>query len=205
MAARFDTRAISILVAKDVEPAARSKILANAARTGVAELISTGGASPKYTRFVDGTKDAVEDSVRPDGAILYQFGYLGEIVVFAVAFLQARSPVRSGAYRKSFVVSINGRPIPAASVNPANVPHDAEVFVFNVAPYARKVDVQLVGGRPLRFKVPPGLFEDAAKAVNSRFGNAMTARRLYNLKFPGQASNAAGRALEYPALVISRR
>ena len=94
MAARFDTRLVTVMVAQGISPEARSKVLAAAARDGVAELIQTGAASPKFVRFVDGVQGASEDAVRPDGTIAYRFSYLGEVVAFAVAFLQARSPVR---------------------------------------------------------------------------------------------------------------
>lgn len=65
--------------------------------------------------------------------------------------------------------------------------------------------VQLVGGRRLRFSIPPGLFDDAVKAVRGRFGNLVTEQRRYTIRFPGQERTRQGRTPEYPALEIGAR
>ena len=205
MAARFETQSITVAVEQGASAAARSSTLANAARAGVADLIASGQAAPAYTRFVDGVRDASEDAVRPDGAILYQFAYMGEVVTFALAFLVTRSPFLSGRYAHGFMVSVNGRPVPATSFQADSVPGDAEIFIYNIEPYSRKVDVQLIGQRRMRFSVPPGLFDDAATAVSRQFGNLIRATRLYTLSFPGQVQGKNGRVVQYPALAISRR
>lgn len=205
MAARFDTRIVSVAVEQGASPQVRSATLAAAARAGVAELIRSGQAAPKYTRFVDGTEGASEDQVRPDGTIAYRFSYMGEVVQFALDTIRERSPVGTGRYRDSFMVSVNGRPIKAMSVNPEHVPDDAEIFIYNTQPYSRKLDVQVAGGRKLRISVSPGMFDDTARAVNARFGNYIRASRRYTLQFPGQKTTKAGRKIDYPALEISRR
>lgn len=213
MPARFDSRAITVMVAQGTSPERRSAALATAARTGVAELIRTGHASPKYRRFVDGTEGRDESSVRPDGTIAYRFGYMGEVVAFALAYVRDRGPIRDGKWRRSLTVAVNGRPIPAAQFNPDSVPEDATILCYSPLDYSRKVDVQLVGGKRLRFKVPPGIFDDAARAVRGRFGNLVNAQRLYTVRFAGEGTrkggrrrkDGAGRRLEYPALEISPR
>lgn len=202
MATKFNTQLITVMVDQGSSPAARSKFLADYARKGVAELIASGQASSKYKRFVDGQEGAAEDVVRPNGVIAYQFGYLGEVVTFAVEFLRARSPVKNRKYQDSFVVAVNGRPIPATMIVAESIPPDAELYIYNDQPYARKVDVQLIGTRKLTYSVPPGLFDDAARAVKGRFGNLVTVERVYTLNFPGKWITRKQRTVEYPALHI---
>lgn len=205
MPATFSSTTLTKLIEDGLAPAVQSKILADFARAGVAQLIAEGRASPKYKRFVNGTEGLLEDAVKPDGTIAYRFGYMGEVAVFALEFLKARSPVRSGKYRDSFVVAVNGRPIPADNFVVDSVPNDAELYIYNSQPYSRKVDVQLVGKRPLKFSVPPRMFEDAAVAVRGRFGNLVTAQRLYTLDFAGKWVTKKQRKVEYPALKIALR
>lgn len=205
MPATFSTTTLTKLIEQGLDPAVQSKILADFARSGVADLIATGRASPKYKRFVNGTEGLLEDAVKPDGTIAYRFGYMGEVAAFAIEFLKARSPVRSGKYRDSFIVAVNGRPIPAANFVVDSVPNDAELYIYNPQPYSRKVDVQLVGKKPLKFSVPPHLFENAAAAVRGRFGNLVTTQRLYTLDFAGKWVTKKQRKVEYPALKIGLR
>lgn len=205
--------ATKVFVDKELSVEARSARLAAAARAGVADLISTGRASPNYRRFVDGREGAQEETVNGrDGVILYEFSYIAETVAFALAFLRGRSP-RSGsakkdprypnAYRDCFVVAVDGRPIPAASLNPRSIPLNAEIMIYNSQPYSRRVDVQFDGKKSLKFNVPPGLFDDAARAVRARFGNTATAKRLYSVTFPGGYVRKTGQRTDSPALIIT--
>lgn len=212
MAARFASNAITILVAEGSSPERRAQVLAEAARSGLATLISTGVASSRYTRFVDGVEGVAEDLVKPEGTIAYRFAYMGEVVEFALAFLQARSPYKGGSefhYRDNFVVAVNGRPLPAQGVNAASIPADASIFIYNSLPYGRKVDVQLIGKKPMRFTVKAGLFDDAELAVKARYGNLVTVARRYTVDFPGRwittKTKTPGRKVEYPALEITLR
>lgn len=205
-------RSLKTFVDATLSPAARGKAMAEFAEKTVADLIAAGKAPPSYRRWVDGVEGAAPETVKPGGRILYEFSNIAAATLFALGFLRARSPVGPGApkdkrypkaYRDCFVVSVNGRPIPWDSFVPRSVPPDAEIFIFNTQAYSRKIDVQLVGRRPLRFSVPPGLFDDAAKAVRRRYGNTLTAKRQYSVSFPGQHITKAGIAVQSPALRLA--
>jgi hypothetical protein len=202
-------RSVDVFIREALEPAARSRILAATAKRVVGEIISSGRAGPDYSRFVDGREGATEESVRPEGIIIYRWSYLGEIAAFALAFLRERSPVRSGAYRAGFYLGIDGRFVTADRFDPARMGEASEVVIGNVEPYSRKVDVQATGGQRIRFSVPPNLFDDAAKAVRKRFGNIVSARRVYTMQFPGQyalrTGPKKGKRVESPALILSTR
>jgi hypothetical protein len=211
MASAF-RQATRVFIDQQLSPAARSARLADAAKAGVAELVASGRASPYYRRFVDGQEGAQESSVKPNGGvILYQFSYVAETVAFAIAFLRGRSPVGSGRYRDGFVVSVDGRPIPAAQLQPRSIPLDAEIIIYNPLPYSRKIDVQFAGKRKLRFSVPPNIFDDCARAIRARYGNTATAKRVYSVTFPGQyirktgkgRTRGAGSPVQSPAIIIT--
>lgn len=215
----------SVFINQNLSPEARSAFLAKTAREGVADLVASSRAPPNYTRVVDGAVGAPESSVKPDGVIGYRFQYLGEIAAFALAFLQGRSPSGHGAggsrmyrsaYRDSFYLGLArgtgepGRFVQARQFNPLTMGADvAEITIGNLQPYSRLLDVQFAGQRRVRYSVPPGIFEDAVRAVNQRFGNQVTARRAYRQKFPGiyllKTGRRAGSMVESPALIIAGR
>lgn len=169
-------------------PAVRSARLASVARGALADLEASGRASPRYRLFVDGQPATTESSVRGDGTgqILYSFSYLAEATTFALDFLQARAPAGSGLYRNSFWVGVNGAFVLAAAFNPDSVPPTAEIVIGNTQPYNRKVDVQMNGAKVLHFSVPPGEYADCVTALKRRFGNTLTAKRVYDMNFPGK-------------------
>lgn len=189
----------------NLSPAAQSARLAKVAREAVAELIAANRATPRYTRSVDGRPGADESSVLPDGRISYAFHYIGDAAEFALTFLRYRaSPIASGRYRDGFRVSVDGRPFDVRTFDKTKIPPGAEVFVYNVEPYSRKIDVGMSGTRTLRYRIPSGLFEAAASAVRRQFGNSVSAKRLYTVRFPGQGrAKHSGRIIDSPALAIA--
>lgn len=205
MADKFISQAINVLIADGLSPLARSAFLAQAAKDGVADLILSGKATPNYKRFVDGIEGLAEEAVSADGTILYRFSYLAEVVAFTVAFLQNRSPVRSGRYRDSFMISVNGNAYEADGFDPDVIQSSDDVFIYNRQPYSRKIDVQLIGSKPLSFSVPAGLFDDAVTAVKRQFGNLVTCKRLYTIRHPGEVYTKKRRRVEYPAIELTLR
>lgn len=199
---------LQVFADKALSEDARSALLAKVARQTLADLQASGRASPRYRVFVDGREGASEDEVSGrNGVILYDFNYTSDAAAFALGYLQARAPSASGTFRDSFMVAIDGRPVPAASFRPDSVPPAAEVMIYNPEPYTRKIDVQLVGNRVLHYSVPPGMFSDAARATRARFGNAVKVKRTYNINFPGKwvlrRGEKRGDYAHSPALVIS--
>jgi hypothetical protein len=187
-------------------PAIRARVAAYA-QADRNRLIAAKQFAPRYTTFVNGTEGADELTLRPDGVILYRGQALGPAIAYALEFLVQRSPVLSGDYSRSFMVGVSrgdlgGRPIPMQQFDPERVSPDAtEAFVYSPLPYSRLVDVQMVGGRSLRFRTAPGLYEDAAKAVRRRFPG-LDARRQYTIQHPAREKREDGRWIEYPALLI---
>lgn len=216
------SRTIEIVVRKDLDPVAAAHDFAQRARAGIEAEISAGAFPRDHKTFVDGRQGVPEAAVKPGGAIVYEGSYSAEVVTYALAFLRARSPRgKRGdgrAYRDSFYVAVNGRYIAPGQFDPAKVPEGAEIIIGNTQPYSRKVDVQQIGLRRLRFSTAPNLFADAVRAINGQFGNFVSAKRVYTMEFPGQyrlrraqtrksgaTKRGAGALVESPAIVIKPR
>lgn len=180
---------IKVYTDSTLGPAARSARLASVARGALADLESAGRVSPKHALYVDGHAASSESEVRGDGTgrILYQFTYIADAIVFALDFLRARAPVRTGKYAASFFIGIDGRFIRAGEFSASSVPATAsDIVIGNTQPYNRKVDVQRNGAKVLRFSVPAGEYDDCVTALKQRFGNTLRAKRVYDIDFPGK-------------------
>lgn len=133
--------------------------------------IQQGRASPVYVTKVDGRRDAAEETAQlAGGTITYVFSQLAQAANWALDECRKRSPVRSGAFRKSWAVLVDEKLWDAA---PATIPMGTEVWIVNTMPYARKIEV---GGQ--KIKVDPQIVEAVGKAVNGRF-TGVKAQRLF--------------------------
>ncbi len=202
-----------------LSPQAQSHVLAAVARKRRDELIASRQASPKYETFVDGREGAAEDSVSPNGVILYRFNSLGPAATFGLIFLMSSSPVDDGDYRNSWIVAVNGS---KWTGDLDDIPPDAEVMITNPKPYSRKIDVG-----HMRMSVPHGLVERARQAMRTKYPALQVWRQMVNI--PGalgggyvlkgkfrrgfrkharkglRSDTRAGEVMTYPALVFSRR
>ena len=235
-------RMARVVVANDLTPDAFGRRVAAYARADRDAHIGRGEAPSRFSTLVNGVEGAAEETVRPTGAIVYQFALLGiaaEWCMFRLVMLSpfARTPSPKttrttrprfeNAYREQWVYAVGermtkfrkrqvqaeryraNRIIRPESFDPSQVDADvAEILIFNRAPYARKVEVQLVGAKPLHFSVPAGFIEQVASEARRRFPS-LDFRRIYQVNFPGQYTirygQKAGQPSENPALVISYR
>jgi len=168
------------LVTADLEPASISRELAAFARKSVSEVIASGEASPNYDKFVDGRLGAEEETVRPDGVVLYDFLYWQNIIEYALQYLVQRSPRgKSGKFSRSWHVLANGAPVS----NWRNIDLGAVVHVVNAQPYSRKIETGFMATSGFRAT------EDARRAVMSIFGNLVTTRAVF-IELPSGPSPA---------------
>lgn len=227
----FFAQRINAIIDRHLSPEAQSKMLADTAKRALKRAIDSGRGTPDYRVYVDGFEGAREETVKPTGTIVYRFNRMGSIVQFALSFLINRSPPRSSApispqhgkpthFRDGFYVGVDGKYILAADLNSKSVPPTAEIVIGNRVAYARKLDVQLVGGKRLNFNIPPFLFDDTAREIKKRFGVLVEVKRVYTMDFPGQytlrreqqygvgrrkgrSRGRLGSRVESPALIIS--
>lgn len=158
-----------------------------------------GAATDTYLRAVNGRLNAPANAVRAPGPIVYSFEWLSHAAAFGLAWLVAASPVKTGRYRRSFIVTADGR-----ETKPEAIEFAREVRVVNVQPYSRKIQVGAKG-----FSARRGLFDAAARRVNREFRGLVKTRvvfvRLdsaYRLKAAHgrRRDRSAGSELTYPAL-----
>lgn len=212
-------RSIRLFRDRTLSPAGLSHLLATTARNVRDDIIARGEAPNNYLTVVDGRKGASEDTVRPDGAILYQFGIVGLAAQFALGYLIARSPVRDGDYRGAWLVAVDGRKW-LGDLN--DIPVGSEVMVTNPLPYARKIDVG-----HMRMSVPHALIEGARQVVRSRFPTVNAERALVTIpaalgggyilkgrfrrghrlhaRTRLRSDTQAGAEMTYPALILTSR
>jgi hypothetical protein len=132
------SRSVKLFISQSLTPQAQSAALASYARADVARLQNERRAPLDYTVFVDGRENAVPESVKPQGTIIYRFNGLAEAVAFALGFCIARSPFRTGRYRKSWFVLVDGR---AWSADFRDIPAGSEVYIVNTQPYHRRLEM----------------------------------------------------------------
>lgn len=152
--------------------AERGRLIAAAARGERDALIQAGRASTSYRTLVDGRDGAAEESIKPGGVIIYRFNTLGQAAVFGLAYAVARSPRISGAYRRAWVVVVNGKEW-RGDLN--DIPPFAEVWIVNSAPYHRRIDT---GGQRT---IGRGIAEATRQEVMRRYPNLTVGVSFLNL------------------------
>lgn len=124
------------------------------------------GRLPTHETFVDGRPGASEDSVQPEGTIIYEFELVNDVIEWIQEQLLRHSPERSGRFKRSHLLFADGNEVQFGAVVPA-----AKTYVFvNIQPYARKIE------RGLSPQAPEGVFEVVALLAQRRFGNIATVR-----------------------------
>ncbi|MCE0743332.1 hypothetical protein LWC05_05430 [Acetobacter sicerae] len=203
-------RDVKLLVQQNMTEAALAANLAEAAIRLRAEAISSGNAPDSWIRYVDGVRDRPENAVRPDGTILYHFNYLPEATIFAIQQALQKSPVKTGQYRRAWLVVVNGR---IWSGDLGRIPPGSEVMVLNPEPYSRKLDTGAIRSSA------KGIIEAVRRTVNRRFPTLTAQRKFMNIPagmIPGapwilkrsqsrSRDRQAGQPVTYPALVITEK
>lgn len=181
-------------------------------------LIEDGDFSAHYRTIVNGVEGAAEETIRPNGTIIYRTRGIGMAVSFVLAYLRDHAPEQRARqtarhstplrFRDSFMVGISrgnedGRAIPAASFSADRVSDDAtEAYVYSSLPFSRLVDVQLEGGRRLKFSVEPGIYASAAQAARRAYPG-IDAQRIYDIRHPARQRRKSDRRwIQYPGVVI---
>jgi hypothetical protein len=126
-------RDIELLISEFFSPAARSAAIAAFARGQLADAEQVNesvlGHVPAHTTTVDGSEGASEDSVRPDGVIVYQFELITDLCVWIMDQLRAHAPEKSGKFRDSFAFFADGDEVDIGD----EVPSAAEYVFLNSA------------------------------------------------------------------------
>lgn len=192
-----------------LSPAKYGQAMARYAKQELRRAIAAG-ASPHYEVYVGGVKGRAEASVRPPEAIVYEFINWPIVIKAGLEELRKRAPRRSGTYAASFLVLANQKPVMEGEYG--KIPVDAEVIIFNVQPYTRRIEVGANRSKGKRH------FDLSKIAINRRFRGAFRAETRFLAISGGvhplvpyilknsqgrRKDRQAGSAITYPAMVIN--
>lgn len=183
------------VVTDGLGPEAIKKLLAQTAREALAEAQGAGQFPRNYIISVNGRTGASEESVVPPGPIVYYAKWWPEVLTYGVTFAQERSPHKSGRYKSSWFVMVNGN----RTAEYESISLDAECIITNNQPYSRRIEV----GRQ-RVNVPPGIVEDLVSALRRRFGDLLNVRRMF-INLTNAYVLKTKHPVTYPAAVITMR
>jgi hypothetical protein len=172
-------RTVTITWPKNAEEGAQ-KALVRIAKAGhakiMAEQTARSGHAPDFESYGNFPGRPVEQVELP-GPVVYRYKYFKEILNFALQALREASPVRSGLYRDSHTLYINGISVTNA---PPNIRSSDEIYIANPVAYARRLEVGLTeSGRPFVIQVPPRIYERTRQKLIARFGKVATFQMTY--------------------------
>jgi hypothetical protein len=205
---------ITAFVDAALSPKAQSKAIADFAREELKRIERQHrrvlGRAPKHETIVDGRQGASEDSVRPNGTIVYEFGIIADALVWIAEQLERHSPRRTGVFAASHTLFADG-----VRADPKKPPA-AEEYVFLSLDRPEKVralegDPQ-TGRKPHSSKAPNGVYEVVADLARRRFGNQASVHFTYHAPFgssfrglTGKARRQAEKDVRVPAIVVVPR
>jgi hypothetical protein len=158
---------VQAIIEEELSPAARSRVLAQAARDELAATEATNqaalGYEPRHTTMVDGAIGADESRVRPDGEIVYTFDLVQDLFAWIAGELASFAPVRSGRYLLAFLFFVDG----ALASLEGEVPDGHEYVFMSAVPYAGKIEGE--HRPPESEQAPNGVFEAIAALAQLAF------------------------------------
>lgn len=147
------------LITAEADPEVIRREFAAFAKTSVADLVSSGQASPLYDRYVNGRPNLPEEAVELPGLIVYEFVNWPLVINAALEELQNRAPRNWSRFQSSFIVIAGQRVV----TDFKQIPAGAEVIITNAQPFVRKVEAGIM-------RVPQNhVFDGARRVMSSRF------------------------------------
>ncbi|MBX4944636.1 hypothetical protein [Rhizobium binae] len=171
-----------IRVLKQENLEATRALIVSTAKSEHAKVMADPPVPQSFVRIVDGAVGAIEERVRPNGVIIYQYRRLDEIVQFAMEALYDLSPVLSGEYRNSHMLLING----VEARNLADLNSADEISIMNPLPYSRKIEV---GKMQMRVAGTSKVYQSARRKIMARFGNLVSVDFTYRAFLGGVQVN----------------
>jgi len=137
------------------------------------------GRPAEYDTVVDGKAGVSPERVKEGGTIVYLFkvgsASLQAAVDDAFRILAELAPILTGRYQNSFRLFVNGTEQDAATAGaPIDLRDTDEIQITNLQPYARKLE------RGWSSQAPNGVFETAATALRSQYGNLLNISFSYD-------------------------
>lgn len=164
---------VRLVLDEDLSPEAQGLAIERLAMARIDEAKAKNAAAlgrvPPHETFVDGRRNAPLRTVRlRDGVILVEFELILDVLLWIAKTLEERSPVKSGAYRRSHMLFVDRQPVDLSGGLPV-----ADEYVFmNLTPYARRLEVgKTNSGRDFLISVPNRIYIRTGADAAARFGN----------------------------------
>lgn len=148
----------------------------------IREEVGAGRFTTTPTVITDGVLRRDYHAVKAFGKVeLVETPVMPDVVRWALALLVRLAPVRSGRYRDSNVVLLNGKGITEQNIATLAAARPGDrVQIVNVQPYARKIEGQRAkrrkgwkGRRGLSRQAPGGVYRKAYAMIQQRWGRAV--------------------------------
>lgn len=138
----------------------------------------SGGIAPTLTRIVDGRRGAAYETVRENGVIILQWGYLREIAAVVMQRLKARAPEISGEYKRGLRLFFGNQEVTGGA---DSIPAAARAFtVVATVPYARRLEVgRDKDGGAFVAQVQPHIVGETAQFLANDYRGVATVRFTY--------------------------
>jgi hypothetical protein len=156
----------------------RQIVIATAKRAH-AKVMATDPVPVTFTRLVDG-HPGEEESVKPNGVILYNYPRIAIVAEYALDTLRKLSPVLSGDYVRGHILFLNGNAVDPDALLAWK--EGDEVAISNIAPYTRKIEV---GAMTMRVPGTDHVYQQAEQIVNAKYGNVARTRLIFRPLYGG--------------------
>ena len=158
------------------------RLLIHTARQGLGELLAQqvgrAGVLPGLNVYANRPGNSNLETVVLPGPIVGLFDYRREAAIVGMKRLREASPEKTGDYRDSHMILLNGQQVDQL---PVNLSRGDVITLTNPQPYARRLEIgRTKSGRKFTLKVPNRIYERAAKRFLSPiYRNLMSIRFDY--------------------------
>lgn len=166
-----------------------------------AEILNTEPRPLSFERWVDGNRGAIEETVKVGGIIVYEYNRYDLVAEWILTTLREKSPVKSGDYVRGHTLFLNGQEVSDLKAFQLG----DEITITNYVPYARKIEVGTIHGKPIKLTVAPHIYETTAQQARSRYRDVAKIEFNYRgIEGAGIISTRRGNKsdLRYPVIII---
>ncbi len=163
------------LIAEDAR-----RLLIETARAGHQQTLQRqqargGGVSPTSRQIVNGIEGQPLEAAELPNPITFIYDYRREVAIEALKAVIRNSANRSGAYRRSHFIMVNGAEVQELG----NLAPGDEIVVTNDRPYTRRLEIGLKrDGSPFVAQMEYRMYEQTAERLAQRYRNV--ARVTFN-------------------------
>lgn len=195
MSLRITTNTVQAVLLPGATDRDYGRFFAAQARLLAAEIQQSNdaiiGSPVPREQLVDLRANAPLESVRPGGEIRFIWRFTAQVARAAWILVHRLAPVRTGKYRRNFVMEADG--VPVIGPDSPAVVKASEIIIYNRLIYARRLEPSW-GGARVSALAPGGIFQAAVPLLQRQF-------RTVTVRFSFRDRGS----IRVPMLIISPR